>query len=1207
MRCFRCRQPEYNAMRLSCRLTAWFLLGCFFMLIIPWTQSAAATSRKKSSSAKMSGIRTINGNYTVSGAGTVLSNTVITGSLCLSEKIGAGDCTLSNVTVRGKTFIQGGGARSVRISNSTLPVIEVKKRNNSPVRLVASGRSSIGAVMGYSPVILTETGLSGVGFTNARLMAPGGPENTLAGTFQQVEIAADKGGLVLTSGRIAALTTQAVDTAVRIQSGTVQAFTIPPEAVNTYLTVAGAGRIAGFNAAARATVKNQGSIQKADVSGEGTTIEMGYSGLIHKLVLDAPALVTGQGTIHNLELGASGSNITQSVPNITVKPGVVSTVAGIMAQTQTTAPALVPDMIETAQTPASSAGDPFAAAEEQYSYQTGQTAAGSSGSSPVFGAITIEADKAKRLTIQKIPQQAVYAGKTRDIPVNDTVKNTTIQAVTSNGSTVRCAMAGGKLRLTGIKAGKTTVVLHVSKKGFTGANTVIQVLVQELPGRTLTFSSRVLYESTSNDGSIDRYRPITVTVAGDSFSGVMNEDFAANGKVAVTNLPGGFTASVTRQSAAAVQIILNGKAAYHGSVNNVSNIGVQFADSAFTYGSSMIRSAKTNDTIGIQFIDDGLTYSSTVFREVYWNDGSIDNETPILIMLHGSSFSGVNDEDFVANGKIIPIGMPDGLRTEIKRDSATQLSVKLLGTALVHRKDNSTEKLGFLFQNSAFAGGGASSINNYDKANLEIRFYDPEMTYSNLIFRESAANDGTISTDSTITVLLAGDTFTGADGDDFISLGYVTVTGVPYGLTPTAKRVSPRAILLSLTGTAKAHRAADSASLSVQFSSSVFSGGHADQVRNYVNSNLSVSFMNPSITYSNTVFPESADNDGSIDSDQPVVITLTGDTVNGAVYEDFIGSGKAVFANLPAGLTPMVLVTNRNTLAIGFLGNAVAHRASDSVNNVVLTLNSSAFTGGNADKVDNAVKSNLSVRFIDPVLTYSAQGFAESGTNNGSINNTSPMVITLAGDTFTGVNGENLIANGKAIAANVPTGLTAVVMRASEKTVRVSLTGTATAHQAANSITNMGLSFTDSAFTGNNAALVGGSSAANLSVTFANPSLNYSKVTMVETSANRGAIDNTVPLKITLSGDTFTGSDGDDFVSNGKIAVTNLPIGLTVTAERTSTTQITVLFNGNATLHSAPYRVTDLGFAFQSNAFTLNDASIVGNGRVSDLSLYFIN
>ena len=83
------------------------------------------------------------------------------------------------------------------------------------------------------------------------------------------------------------------------------------------------------------------------------------------------------------------------------------------------------------------------------------------------------------------------------------------------------------------------------------------------------------------------------------------------------------------------------------------------------------------------------------------------------------------------------------------------------------------------------------------------------IAYSATTFSEAAANNGSITASSTIT--LTGDTFTGADG---AALG--TVSNVPAGLTAVLVKASATTATLSFTGNATAHaNAQDIANLSL--------------------------------------------------------------------------------------------------------------------------------------------------------------------------------------------------------------------------------------------------------------------------------------------------------------------------------------------------------------------------------------------------------
>jgi len=78
------------------------------------------------------------GNLTVTSKDVILQNMLITGDLILSAGIADGDIDMINVTVKGRTIINGGGEHSITISNSTLGEIRIYKINGE-IRVVLEG------------------------------------------------------------------------------------------------------------------------------------------------------------------------------------------------------------------------------------------------------------------------------------------------------------------------------------------------------------------------------------------------------------------------------------------------------------------------------------------------------------------------------------------------------------------------------------------------------------------------------------------------------------------------------------------------------------------------------------------------------------------------------------------------------------------------------------------------------------------------------------------------------------------------------------------------------------------------------------------------------------------------------------------------------------------------------------------------------------
>jgi len=114
------------------------------------------------------------------------------------------------------------------------------------------------------------------------------------------------------------------------------------------------------------------------------------------------------------------------------------------------------------------------------------------------------------------------------------------------------------------------------------------------------------------------------------------------------------------------------------------------------------------------------------------------------------------------------------------------------------------------------------------------------------------------------------------------------------------------------------------------------------------------------------------------------------------------------------------------------------------------------------------------------------------------------------------------------------------------------------------------------------------------------PSISYSNTTFTESGSDDGTITTTATL--TLSGDTFTGSNNDDWSS----LVSNVPAGLTAVLIRTGDTTASLSFTGNALEHTNAADISNLTVTFTDGYFTGGDASAITNAVKNDLVMDFI-
>jgi|GEM_PF-1811261 len=187
---------------------------------------------------------TMAGNANILVAGVTLRNMIITGDLTLAAGIGNGDVTLSNVTVRGNTYVYGGGSSSVHLVSSNLVNVIVDRENNT-VRLVASGNTTVGSLLLNSSATLEESGItaSGSGFSSVAtgVKLPQGAKIILSGNFDNINVTVPGLEIEVASGSIGslAISSAAAGCSVALQAGT----TVGQLEVNAALTVSGSGDI----------------------------------------------------------------------------------------------------------------------------------------------------------------------------------------------------------------------------------------------------------------------------------------------------------------------------------------------------------------------------------------------------------------------------------------------------------------------------------------------------------------------------------------------------------------------------------------------------------------------------------------------------------------------------------------------------------------------------------------------------------------------------------------------------------------------------------------------------------------------------------------------------------------------------------------------------------------------------------------------------
>lgn len=123
----------------------------------------------------------------------------------------------------------------------------------------------------------------------------------------------------------------------------------------------------------------------------------------------------------------------------------------------------------------------------------------------------------------------------------------------------------------------------------------------------------------------------------------------------------------------------------------------------------------------------------------------------------------------------------------------------------------------------------------------------------------------------------------------------------------------------------------------------------------------------PALRYSSLQFVEAETNNGTIGN--VLMIDLEHEQFSGTNQEDFVASGKTSVSHVPAGLQAKVMRESDSNVVFSLTGQAEQHRIFDSIGDLTLIFNDSAFSGGNASVVLGSSRPDLGIQFLDPPVT----------------------------------------------------------------------------------------------------------------------------------------------------------------------------------------------------------------------------------------------
>ncbi|MBN2681251.1 MAG: choice-of-anchor J domain-containing protein [Bacteroidales bacterium] len=608
-----------------------------------------------------------------------------------------------------------------------------------------------------------------------------------------------------------------------------------------------------------------------------------------------------------------------------------------------------------------------------------------------------------------------------------------------------------------------------------------------------------------------------------------------------------------------------------------------------------------------------LTWDATTFTEAVANDGSIS--TVVNLSLTDETFATTGDLTAATHYNVANV--PAGLTVVINASDANTATVTLTGNAAAHENANDVTDMEITFLDAAFTGGVAADVTGYTQTALVVDFEDAAPVVA-LIINEVDADQnstdgnefielfdggvGNTSLDGYSIVLYNGGTtdlsydaidLTGystdaegyfvigsatvpnvdlvafttnsiQNGQDAVALYYDVATNFPDGSAITTTNLvdalvygtdDPDDAELQVLLNAGQPQISEGTSSTAPFysCSRIPNGsGGARNTDTYAQAIPTPGASNqaiPVLTWDATTFVEAVANDGSVST--VVNLSLADETF--ATVGALTATTDFTVANVPTGLTVEITTSSATEATVSLTGNAAAHANIDDVANMEITFTDAAFTSITANLVTGSSQTALVVDFNDPdpaQLAWDATTFVEAAANDGTIETV--VNLTLTDETFVTVGA--LTATTDFNVANVPAGLTVEITTSSATEATVSLTGSAAAHENADDIANMEITFLDAAFTGGVAADVVGYSQTTLAVDFNDAVVLTTDLTIVFPEAENYVCDfdgtDTIPIAIMNIGETTIASgstinifyqfDGGPVVSDAIVLASDL-------------------------------------------------------------------
>ncbi|OEK06498.1 LamG-like jellyroll fold domain-containing protein [Roseivirga misakiensis] len=739
---------------------------------------------------------------------------------------------------------------------------------------------------------------------------------------------------------------------------------------------------------------------------------------------------------------------------------------------------------------------------------------------------------------------------------------------------------------------------------------------------SIFYNAGTFTETANNDGSVESASSVIVTLFQDTFTGTNGDDFIGNGNVSISNVPIGLTAVLTRSSDTELTLTFTGQATDNDDTDDVASLIFTFTDAAFTTNTaaSVANSVAASSDISIDFNDNfaptELNLSNTEIQENSTATiGSFTTTDVDLIDAHTYTLvAGTGDEDnglfTISTDAISFTSAPDfespsdigdtpgnntyaiRVRTDDGNGGIFEQTFIISVTDVVDETDTDSD--------------GVLDIVDLDDDNDGILDVD-----------ETACSDPSASFVTTPVAYWTMDNST----DD--TQGSNDENGTSFSSFSTT----------AIQGT---HSASFDGSTSIRYS---VDGGFMELA--YTNISFSAWILPDDLTGDRVIYEEGGGTNGFLLWLDDGILTATGRS-GGAGSEESVavsttltldGLWHHVAATFDNGTMTVYLDGESASISAGF-SSIPGHGDDGGIGGPVSTA-PNGVTGFFSGLLDAARYSNALTWTNAEIISESLRLCDTDGDgiynqldldsdNDGIPDNIEAQTTLgyLAPGVFTDANVDgvnDVYAGGLSIEntdgtdepdfldldsdndgifdiAESGSGLTDTTPNDGQTDGAVGTNGLDnTLDGGADDFTDVNGSFDDSQsdnFTDSDGDVNGGGDVDYRDITLA---IFYTSATFTETANNDGAVSSATTVSITLLQDTFSGTNGDDFIDDGNASISNLPVGLTAVLTRENDTELTLTITGQATGNEDIDDVSSLVFTFTDAAFTTNAAASITN------------